>query len=33
MQDMIASVTGAARSQQQQPAGNPIMDMISQMMK
>lgn len=33
MQDMIASVTGAAKSQQQQSAGNPIMDMISQMMK
>jgi hypothetical protein len=35
LQDLIASLSGGARSQQeQQPAsGNPIMDMLSQMMK
>lgn len=35
LQDLIASLSGAARSQQeQQPSsGNPIMDMLSQMMK
>jgi hypothetical protein len=32
MQDMIASVSGAAKNQQQ-AGGNPIMDMISQFMK